>query len=275
MLACGLAALVLVGCATDDGGGGALERSVAAAERAAARLTGSDQGLEIRKWLVTAPPMTIDAVLDAHGDAAFLDADGRRRLERNGLRLLAVERADVPALLADLGGADLDISAWHGQMLDWRPVHEIELGRGTITLAVDGRMRPVTGGHLSLLGRSWTVRTEDGPRLQLELVPAHRAPGPRVMLPETFTRRHTSDDRPYASLALDLRLEAGRAYVLSAAVPGPDDDEADALGPDATPPPTVGELLLAPPNAPGRGMLLMLPRIPDEMFPTPLPANSG
>ena len=57
-----------------------------------------------------------------HMYGSAIDPETQMRIERNGLRLARVPMDQLDDLLKDLGGANLNLTEWHGQATDWRPV---------------------------------------------------------------------------------------------------------------------------------------------------------
>jgi hypothetical protein len=286
------AALLAAGCAGPPSSTERRPLGVDAADPGARSLVSADSGLELRKWLVADDPALFASSIGAYAEGEEIDPTRHAALRRNGFRLVRVPLADVEALLDRLHGATMNVNAWHGQILDWRALHELPLGRRPITVAVDGHVRSFQGGRFALSARAWTVQLEDGPRLQLELVPEYRPesrPGDfRQLLGQSAPQR-----RRFESMAIEAELEEGYAYLLTSAPPreawGSDETEsADApsaapapaassraVGPGAFTPPTLGRMMLSTESGTGqRAVLLFVPRIPAAMH-APQPTISA
>ena len=285
--------LALSGCASEP----APEPVVSAGdpEDVLRQLVNTDNGLEVRKWLVVDDSQVVSAALLSHADRLVLDEEQDQRLRRNGFRFLRVPVGSLDALLAAFGGTTLDMSAWHGQVYDWREIDSMPIGPAGEAIAVDGRVRRFGRGRLVLLVRGWTMAMEDGPRMCLQL---------RVVVgrPIGGTLRQLLDRTPsevaLPSLDVEVGLEAGFAYVLTCESPTVSwgfstadegdvskDAEAaagsppavggagrigpgDLVGPDVEAPTTVGRRLLTPPLEQGRrAMLVFVPRFPQTMYP--------
>lgn len=287
------------GCATGsgptpDGRSGALgdRASLALAKGPWKRLARTDNGLEVRQWMVADDPARLASALMAHRSGEALEAPLRERLRRNGFRLVRLPVGRLDELLADLGGTRIHATAWHGQVPRWREVIHRDVPPAGRAIAIDGRTQRYEGGSFRLMVRAWTMQMEDGPFLHLEAMPQYRPPAP-------------GDPGEWLdSLALELRLEEGFAYVLtgeSPHVPWPrrDDEEpagagreprdhdpndpnnpppvraepgfrgpSERFGPEGVPPTTVGELLLAGEGGrAGRGILLLVPKVAPHLFP--------
>lgn len=288
-IGCGtLLVTCIIGCAEKGAGPNVAGSAVADREAGTgltpedlrSRLTGADNGLEIRRWtVVDGANVALDA-LTRHSLQEAVDASTLERLQRNGLLFMCVRAGSVDALLADLGGATTDRNEWHGQVYEWRNLCDTPIDSRGMAVAIDGRVRRFDRGEFRLMLRGWTVMMESGPRLHVELLPQHRVPLANDL--RRLLGEHPEDaGEPFPSLALDLQLEAGFAYVLSSVSPatesrGPDSPSAarnrfgpdDSIGPEAMAPMTLGELLLpksiAPPT---REILVLVPRISSDLFP--------
>ncbi len=278
----GGAAAEPVGGALDVGG---------TTEDAVGRLTGSNNGLELIKWLIDDQPSRIAEAMSRYTEPAMEGSPTDRALRRNGLRLVRIPLDSLDQLREELGGTKLETRGWHGQILEWRPLYALPLGRNPVTIAVDGHVRTYRGGELALLGRSWTVTMEDGPYLQLELVPAYlQTPPPRDYLQLLGTDRPQATEG-FISMAVDLQLDPGFAYILTWEEPdtiwtaaggrsSSSEEEVDAstdsslrpggigVGPEFEAPPMLGQLLFsAESGRSGRGLLIFVPRVPAALFP--------
>lgn len=261
------------------------------------KLTGSDNGLEVRRLLINDRSDIILNALTSHADGQAADSDALRRLKRNGLRFVRVPLDRLDPCITDLGLASYDANEWHGQVLEWRSLLDRPIDESGRAVAVDGLLRRYERGDLRLMMRAWTVQMEDGPAMHLEMVPRRRLPQTnnlRKLLSEQALGG-TGGEQAFPSMALDLQLQPGFAYVLISESPnvdwaGLDGDAGGApqasvaaiqpkanvprTGPfdDWNPaaPPTLGEFLLQvkrdPPHPPGRGILIFIPKIPSELL---------
>jgi hypothetical protein len=262
---------MLGGCASDDSAkpkadaGDASSASgrpnIPSAEVLRERLTGSNNGLELRRWTVIDAPDRVMNVLSNHADGSAADQETIDRLKRNGFRFIRVPVSELDALVSELGGATIDRNEWHGQVYDWRALMEQPIDPRGLAVAIDGRVRRFDRGSFRLLVRSWTTQMEDGPHMHLEVLPQHS-------LPRANDLRRLMGEKPadageaFATLALDLQLQAGYAYVLVSESPEVDWPELDR-------PALVNEVLV------GAAGDEPAPDAPDESLPAVRPRDGG
>lgn len=246
----------------------------AAAQRAhevIERLVNADNGLEVRTWIVPDDAQRIGAALMSRRRGEAVGATAQAGLARNGLRLVRLGADDLDALLAELGTAPLAVAAWHGQVPEWRRMHGATIGDDTLVLA-GGTARRLEPGRLELMARSWTVLTEDGPLVNLELVA--ETTGRSQLSLRRLVGPQAPAGEPIAGIAVELQLEPGFAYALTGEAPnvlwqadGVVVEPPPAMGPGADVPPTIGEVLFAgDPDPLMRCILVFVPRIPPRML---------
>ncbi len=237
------------------------------ADNAFDRMLNPDNGLLLRKWVVSDKPDRIDAALSRYRDGQAVDAKTDQSLRRNGMRLVRVRADQVNALLRDLGAGPSDVTAWHGQVVEWRELYQRPVSGLGATLAVSGRVRSIPLGQIRLLGRSWTVLMEDGPYLTLELLPQLRRPQePSLyrLLGNAYLQGEV-----FRALAIEIELEHGYAYVLTGEAPVDEwiDPPRDPVGPTVETPDTLGEFLFSQRTKPPlRTLLVFVPRISDRLL---------
>ncbi len=253
------------------------------------RLLSSDNGLEVRTWVIMDRGPHIADAIASFGQPALVDASADASLRRNGLRLVRIRADELESLLASLGGASLDATTWHGQIYQWRELVQYPIGPAGMAVAVDGLVRRFESGTFRLMFRSWTVPMEDGPRLQLQLLGQFDRPQQDPFRRFVTDRRVTGE--VFHSFAFQIQLEVGFGYALLFESPnidwsfGPaEQHEASAepvaaesngqvsdqeqVGPKADAPPTFGELLLRTgAHPPKRRMLVFVPKFPPAAFP--------
>ncbi len=255
----------------------------------ARRLISSDNGLEVRNWVIMERSPRIAAAIATFGQPALVDASADASLRRNGLRLVRIRAGELESLLASLGGASIDATTWHGQIYQWRELVRYPIGLAGMAVAVDGRVRRFARGTFRLMFRSWTVPMEDGPRLQLQLLGQFDRPQPEPFRRFVTDRRVTGE--VFHSFAFQIQLEVGFGYALLFESPdidwalGPADQldataepvaaesngqvsDPEQVGPKADAPPTFGELLLrTDARPPKRRVLVFVPKFPPAAFP--------
>jgi hypothetical protein len=267
---------------TDGGDGASLSDSPLIS-----RLVSNDNGLAVRQWSVFDRPGLIGSTLAAHTASDPLDAETDRRLRRNGLRVVAVPADELDIIVEALGGAPMNVDAWYGQVYEWRELAGRPVPDGGQAIALDGHVQRYAGGEIRLMCRCWTVQMEDRPLMLLELIPQYWPPSGGGFA--RLLGQPAPEVEAFPSLVLDLELEPGLAYVVTTESPDidwprlPADDPegvparprpssrsgpGPGPGPAAAGPPTLGEWLLgAPRRPPTRDMLVLIPRIPPELWP--------
>ncbi len=231
------------------------------------RMLNPDNGLLLRKWVVSDNADRIDAALLRYRDGQVLDTKTDESLRRNGMRLVRVRADQIDDLLGDLGAGPSDVAAWHGQVVEWRELYQRPVSGPGATLAVSGRVRSIPPGQLRLMGRSWTVLMEDGPYLTLELLPQLRRPQEASL----FRLLGDTDlqGEVLAALAIEIELEHGYVYVLTGETPALDwiDPLRETAGPNVETPDTLGEFLFSQRTEPPlRTLLVFVPRISDRLL---------
>lgn len=290
-----VAALMMSACASTarDGANQAHESSPSRtlSARILSRFTNVDNGLEVQRWIVQSSSERIAEVLSSLSTSSPVDPELLERLRRNGFRLVVIDAGLLERLKQGIGPFTQDHSEWHGQIESWRTLHHLQIKPEGQNVVINGRVRRFRTGELQLLIRCWTVQMEDGPFLQLEMVPfldtgplqrAQLIPGNKLLIGKRIDE-----------LALTLPLYPGLAYVLTyespqISWPGDEAEESSGirnqpfskrrmLGPhEAVESPglatsiatTLGELLLKiNTSPPSHDMLVFIPRIAPELYP--------
>lgn len=259
----------------------------------------SDNGLEVRLWIVADRPRELAAAFEANCEEVVAPGRNLDRLHENGFRLYRVPVESLGELRKAVGGATRVEQWWFGQVLRWRTLWSRALGQTSRGIAIDGRVRRFRGGDISLLVRAWTMKTEDGPQLQFEMVPYHSA---RQGGYRRFTNQRERNPlgsplvagEAFESMAVNLRLDPGYAYVLtcdaevtarrgrdlpdrtsSGEVRGSVGPRGD-FGPLAVGPATLADALLRGEEpAANRLLVVLIPRVPRVLFPPELWRPSG
>ncbi|HRQ75289.1 MAG TPA: hypothetical protein PK098_05155 [Phycisphaerales bacterium] len=286
LVVCAALLPMLVGCASPAPTAPEAARPDPEAVRSA--LVRDEIGLEVRQWLVIDGVDVVPTVLTRHrndqtGASDVLTHDAAERLRRNGLRLVRVPVTSLEQIAEEFHGLALDRTGWHGQVVRWQELHAAPVGPAPRAVAIDGRVRRFDRGTFQLMSRSWLVRMETGPFLQLELLPQFRSPEDSY---RKVLGQPSSSVIAWPSMAVDVLMEHGHAYILLSESPVFDWSDATATSTDTEPaetrpagttvgpeaiagtPTTIGELMLSsegPRRA--RGMLVFVPRIPADLLP--------
>jgi hypothetical protein len=315
----GLSGLVIAGlcggCASDASNGEIVDRNITIApldeslELMTSRASPgalSDNGLEVRAWVIPDDSAVIGQAMTDLGEPAPIDANVLGALEQNGMRLYRMPLLSLPALQDVVGPATHDRQESFGQVFDWRELFTRPLNGVTRGVAIDGRVRPLPGGAVSLLIRAWTMKTEEGPRVHFEMSPYYVASNAslRQILsanagPSMLAERPEPGE-VFRSMVLRTDLENGFAYMLTCESPevnwadprsraratrendsahvssgdgsmrgtiGPAD-----FGPASSGPSTLGELLMDGEEGSGvRLIIVLIPHVPAALFPPEIP----
>lgn len=292
-----IAALVcVIGCGSKRS---SAEKSKAFSNASATyeNIFGSKNGLLIRVWVIQDNPQRIAAAMSKLGVEEILSEKQREDFRRNGLRLVRVWAEDIDPLLKAFDGASSNTAAWHGQVYNWSELLHREIKAQPIAVAVDGHVKRYKNGTFRLMLRSWTVTMEDGPRLQLQLLPQFDKTQRRSI--RGFQTDRSVQGEVFRSFMVETLLEAGFVYVLTYASPqavweigeasdneksrdaasiDDGDNSSDSTvvakngigvaGPGTILPPTYGELMYRTGGqVPTRRILIFEPTIPLELFP--------
>jgi hypothetical protein len=270
----------LAGCAATEPvpSAGGTAPPAAGDETVLSRLVNTDNGLEVRRWVIGDDADVIGGALNRYRVGEPLEAGRVAALRRDGLRFVRVRAAQLEPLLAELDPAPSEVAAWHGQVLTWRELQLRNVGPDGITIAAGGRVHRFGAGRLRLMARSWTVPMEQGPYLNLELLPEYAPPpGPSL---RRLLGAQALQGRIFPTARVEALLEPGFAYILVGEAPSEPWPVADAepapgrapigppptVGPGALSPASLGELLLISAEPPTRALLVFVPRIPDRLW---------
>lgn len=241
-VAAGACILAFAGCVPTGADGGGVVRSVS-------HVAPGQVGLEVVRWQIQDDELRMESALRAHGvpAAALMDDVA---LRENGFLVWPVRRADLNALLRDMGGSYQDVRTWFGQAVAWR-----ELATASTTgvmLEVDGVARERPGAIARLMVRSWPLPMEDGTRIAVLLVPQIVQDASQASLLR-HGERLTGD--VITSCAAELELDRDVAWVITCD------------------PSKMVELRQSNPNAPSATPPpLPLPLPPEEIMADPPPA---
>lgn len=247
------------------------------ADTALDRMLNPDNGLLLRKWVVSDDTERIGTALMRYQDGVLLNPAQESRFRRDGLRLVRVRADQLEDLLGELGVGPSDVTAWHGQVLEWRELHHRSVVGSGAALAVSGRVRSIPPGRLRMMGRCWTILMENEVYLSLQLLPQLVRP----QVPSLYQLLGDPDlqGEVFRCLAIEIELQPGYAYVLTGEAPAiswgrpseprsePSAAHGSAAGPDTETPDTLGEFLFSSrAEPPLRTLLVFVPTIPDRLL---------
>jgi hypothetical protein len=249
---------------------------------------GGGDGVEVQWWIVADDGSALARLMAPRaGRASPLAPALVGPWRANGLRLLATDIADLPAIQAGAPAVGRVNRSWLGQAPRWTVAVQGDEWLAPRSLLIDGELVRLPAGRLRLLTRAWVAPTERGPRLRVDLAVqfAEAAARPREdVFGDARLRLVEDDGLVFETLTASLEMQDGEACVIvaespmvdwsSAAPPGasaqrggdesgrtdgdaprPDDGP---QGPEAPATPTIGE-----------AMLSMTPQLPTPDRPTP------
>jgi len=161
------------------------------------------------------------------------------RFSREGLWIRKVEVVDVPAIVASVGEVLDESSVWHGQVVQWRELHQRRIEKGMV-ISQGGTPYFIHNGFLSLLGRSWIQDREIGIRLYLQFLPTWHVPQSQHSL--LGKQKPPLQSKLFKELEVETLLEDNEAILVVTHLKAPK----AKLGPhdDGPPPVRLGEALL-------------------------------
>lgn len=197
-----------------------------------------------------------------------------------GLRMVAVPIADLDRLQSSLrlvGGVQ---QQWLGELPAWTDIVRGRAEEAPTVVATDDGVAKLEPGRLRLLARCWMAPLtgpsgEPAPVLRLEMIPEHQPDRPEpVRMLQAAGLGAGDGDVLFRRLAVAVSVGAGDAYLIIPEKPAAEwrseskDAGPEATGPDAAPPPTLGEAMLSSParngSARARAVIVLIPRVPDR-----------
>ena len=147
-----LLALALTGCGSSEPGPAATADTMDGRRRQEAaavlrRLVNTDNGLEVRKWMIANESAAFGPTLESYRAGEPLSPDRSAALRRDGFRFVRVRADQLEALADELGLGPVEVGAWHGQILTWRELQERHVGPQGIAIAAGGRVKRLGPGR--------------------------------------------------------------------------------------------------------------------------------
>lgn len=239
---------------------------------------GSQEGLELRVWAVENQDDLIAELLERYRGRPTPMPDSQRTAWRaSGLWPIAVPIDELTLARGRMKLIGPEQQDWLGLMPAWReavPGRRLEEGA---LLAQPGGVMRLPGGRLRLLARCWSVPTDSGPAMQVEMavqlqsIQGRASPVGLVLDGE---RPAQEQGRVIAGMSSEFLLQPGEALVLVPVGPGFDPGrvlaggERTEPGPPAPAVPTVGEAMLTSVEMGGvvpvhrRAIVVLIARLP-------------
>lgn len=177
--------------------------------RSTTRVAPGQTGLEVVRWQVEDNGPRLEDALRAHAAPAAAGMD-EKALRDNGFVIYPVKRAELDALLTDMGGSYMDVRTWFGQVTSWREIAATQVE--PVMLEIDGIAHERPGAVARLMLRSWTLPMEDGTRIAVEMVP-------QVVVGEAESSLLRNSERlsgeVVTSCATELEMDRDVAWVIT------------------------------------------------------------
>ncbi len=167
----------------------------------------------------------------------------QKRLLHEGIQLRKIQIVDLPAIITSIGEVNQESSAWHGQILKWRDLHQRQIDPKGMLISQQGVQHFVQRGSLCLLSRSWLIEREEGFRIYLQCVPTWHIP--REQSPIVGRANKPIQSEVFGDLLFETTLLDDEALIVAVELAGPREKQ----GPQSEGPPPVrlGEALLGGP----------------------------
>jgi hypothetical protein len=235
-------------------------------------------GLLTMRWTVPEEGFVLDQTLATMEPCPDLSPADHERLARSGLIVVRIPLDELQHAVDILGGSYTDVRTWHEQAIGWRDaVQETATVRRVL---VDGGITQLDGRDVRLLLRGWAMPTHDGAVVHVEFSPAE-APERRTAVPLGTTVPPAEEPaREFRRAGAAWTLRRGFIDLVTSCAPS----GVGGAGPTTELPLSIGEMLFAPdlgdgdaaPQAlPRRTLLLLVPSLPDQLFPAAAPVASG
>ncbi len=229
-------------------------------------------GLLTMRWSVPEAGFELDRTLATFEPCPDLSPEDHARLARSGLIVVRIPEAELQHAVDVMGGSYSDVRTWHEQATSWRDC--LRQSTRARRVLVDGGIALLESSDIRLLLRGWAMPTHDGAVVTVEFTPAEPAPRSERM-PLSLQPSLVEDlGREFRSASASWTLRKGYIDLVTSCAPS----GLTGVGPATELPLTIGEALFAPdldsdatrPVAtPRRTLLLLVPSLPDSLFPTP------
>jgi len=171
-----------------------------------------------------------------------------------GLHVRRIHTSEVAAIIDSIGTASEDDFVWHGQVVNWRDIHQRLIPQEGVHMELGGTSYYVDSGFLSLLARSWLVEHEDGLFVYVQVLPTWHVPSRRISV--VGKAKKPSRRNVFTNLMIETLLKDEEALLLgvvlssSASDTGPHNDGASEV--------LLGQALMGAPMSDEKVVLLIM-----------------
>jgi hypothetical protein len=196
-------------------------------------------GISVSTLKVQPTVENITEIMNQYGEP-IVPVELYAKLSNEGMLVRKISAMDIPDIVRSIGNVIDDQFAWHGQILQWRDLHQSEIDPRGMRISEQGVQYFIQSGYLSLLSRSWTIEREDGVHVYLQFLPTWHVPKNRSSI--TGKSSGSVQNKVFYELGFEALLDNDEAIMLLVKVVTP----SIATGPFDEGPPSLrlGEALL-------------------------------
>ena len=139
------------------------------------------------------------------------------KLEQEGIHVRIIAASDITELVSSFGEVMNKEIVWHGQMVDWRDIHQRKVLRQGMLISREKVPYFIRRGYLSLLARSWLIGREDGLFMYLQTMPTWHIPRSVTL---GFDQAKTPlQSNVFQDISVEVLLQDGEALVFAVELP--------------------------------------------------------
>jgi len=162
-------------------------------------------------------------LIEANGGASFdmIESVGRLirskkhslALEHEGFIVRVAQTDTLNQLLESYGSTADHKQVFHGQIVNWRDVHQQEVNKQGMVVTFNDKPYAINDGYLSLLTRAFEMRREDGLYTYVQVVPTWHVPrGSSALISDRQTPKRS---KVFTELQFDELLEDGESLFIA------------------------------------------------------------
>ena len=138
-------------------------------------------------------------------------------LEQEGMHVRLIAASDITGLVSSIGEVINNEIVWHGQMVDWRDIHQRKVLQQGMLISRKKVPYFIRRGYLSLLARSWLIGREDGLFMYLQTMPTWHIP--RSVTLSVDQAKTPLQSSVFQDISVEVLLQDGEALVFAVELP--------------------------------------------------------